>query len=81
MALSNEGNHATPEEAQRHAALSTPMKRIGKVEEMVATVLWLCSDHTSFITGATVPIDGGQQAGLKLSRMYRPGQPMKAAES
>jgi NAD(P)-dependent dehydrogenase (short-subunit alcohol dehydrogenase family) len=66
------------EEAQRAAALSTPMKRVGHAEEVAAVVLWLCSDQASFITGATLPIDGGQYAGLKPPRMYRQGQPMKA---
>jgi NAD(P)-dependent dehydrogenase (short-subunit alcohol dehydrogenase family) len=66
------------EEAQRGAALSTPMRRVGRAEEVAAAVLWLCSDHASFITGATLPIDGGQYAGLKPPHMYRQGQPMKA---
>ncbi len=69
------------EEAQRQAALSTPMRRIGGADEVAATVLWLCSDQASFVTGVTVPIDGGQYAGLKPPRMYRQGQPMEADES
>jgi NAD(P)-dependent dehydrogenase (short-subunit alcohol dehydrogenase family) len=69
------------EEAQRQAALSTPMRRLGRAEEVAATVLWLCSDQASFITGAIVPIDGGQSAGLKPARMYRQGQPMQPDES
>jgi hypothetical protein len=43
------------------------------------TVLWLCSDQSSFITGAVIPIDGGQLAGNKPPQMYRPGQPMDPA--
>jgi NAD(P)-dependent dehydrogenase (short-subunit alcohol dehydrogenase family) len=69
---------AAGEEAQRQAGLSTPMGRIGQAEEVAATVVWLCSEQASFITGVTVPIDGGQYAGLKPPRMYRPGQPMAA---
>jgi NAD(P)-dependent dehydrogenase (short-subunit alcohol dehydrogenase family) len=68
-------------EAQRQAAAATPMRRIGLATEVAVTVLWLCSDQASFITGATVPIDGGQFAGLKPARMYRPGQPMEANRS
>jgi NAD(P)-dependent dehydrogenase (short-subunit alcohol dehydrogenase family) len=64
-------------EAQRQAAQSVPMRRIGRVEEVAAAVLWLCSDHATFITGAVLPIDGGQFAGLKPQRMYRQGQPMQ----
>jgi NAD(P)-dependent dehydrogenase (short-subunit alcohol dehydrogenase family) len=66
------------EEAQRGAALSTPMRRVGRAEEVAAAVLWLCSDHASFITGTTLPIDGGQYSGHKPPQMYRQGQPMKA---
>lgn len=40
----------------------TPMKRFGEAEELVSTVLWLCSDASSFITGITVPVDGGFSA-------------------
>jgi NAD(P)-dependent dehydrogenase (short-subunit alcohol dehydrogenase family) len=65
------------EEAQRGAALSTPMRRVGRAEEVAAAVLWLCSDHASFITGATLPVDGGQYSGHKPPQMYRQGQPMK----
>ena len=40
----------------------TPMKRFGNPEEMISTVLWLCDDKSSFITGIIVPIDGGFSA-------------------
>ena len=69
------------EEAQRRAGQSTPMRRVGQAEEVAATVLWLCSDQASFVTGITVPIDGGQSAGIKPPQMYRQGQPMEAGTS
>ena len=53
------------------------MARTGTAEEVAQAVLWLCSDQSSFITGAVIPIDGGQLAGNKPPQMYRPGQPME----
>ena len=50
--------------AQAGAAQAMPMKRVGRPEEVAATVVWLCSDSASFITGATIPIDGGKLAGM-----------------
>jgi NAD(P)-dependent dehydrogenase (short-subunit alcohol dehydrogenase family) len=66
-------------EAQRLAGLSTPMRRTGTIEEVAQTVLWLCSPGSSFITGAVIPIDGGQSAGNKPPQMYRQGQGMQPA--
>ena len=63
-------------EAQRQAAAAMPMRRTGTANEVAATVIWLCSEQASFITGATIPVDGGQLAGLKPTRMYRQGQAM-----
>jgi NAD(P)-dependent dehydrogenase (short-subunit alcohol dehydrogenase family) len=40
-----------------------PLGRVGTVEEVAATALWLCSSEASFITGAMLPIDGGATAG------------------
>lgn len=40
----------------------TPLKRFGEAEELVSTVLWLCSDASSFVTGIIVPVDGGFSA-------------------
>jgi NAD(P)-dependent dehydrogenase (short-subunit alcohol dehydrogenase family) len=40
-----------------------PLHRLGQPEEVAATAAWLCSDQASFITGATIPIDGGKLAG------------------
>jgi NAD(P)-dependent dehydrogenase (short-subunit alcohol dehydrogenase family) len=62
---------AAGEQAQRHAALGTPMRRVGTSEEIADAVLWLASDQSSFITGVTLPIDGGQSAGSKPERMFR----------
>jgi NAD(P)-dependent dehydrogenase (short-subunit alcohol dehydrogenase family) len=66
-------------EAQRLAGLATPMRRTGTPSEVAQVVLWLCSEQASFVTGAVVPIDGGQLAGNKPPQMYRQGQPMSAA--
>ena len=63
-------------EAQRLAAASVPMGRVGTTDDVANTVLWLCSDQSSFVTGATIPIDGGQLAGHKPPQMYRQGQGM-----
>ena len=65
-------------EAQRHAALAAPMRRIGSPSEVAQLVIWLSSPASSYITGAVIPIDGGQSAGLKPPQMYRQGQPMPA---
>jgi NAD(P)-dependent dehydrogenase (short-subunit alcohol dehydrogenase family) len=65
------------EEAQRQAARATPMQRIGTTDEIAQTVLWLCSPLSSFITGAVIPIDGGQSAGVKPPQMYKQGESMR----
>lgn len=50
------------EEAQKHIAQFIPMRRIGRPEEVARAAVWLCSDDASFVTGATLPIDGGRMA-------------------
>lgn len=64
--------------AQRQAGQATPMRRVGRSEEVAAAVVWLCSDASSYITGVTLPIDGGQSAGVKPQHMYRAGESMTA---
>jgi 3-oxoacyl-[acyl-carrier protein] reductase len=36
-----------------------PMGRRGRAEEVAAAILFLCSGMASYITGATIPVDGG----------------------
>jgi len=43
-------------------AMSWPMKRVGRREEIANGVLFLVSDEASFITGAELVIDGGYTA-------------------
>jgi NAD(P)-dependent dehydrogenase (short-subunit alcohol dehydrogenase family) len=38
---------------------NTPMGRFGEPDEISGAVIFLCSDEAKFITGVTLPIDGG----------------------
>ena len=40
----------------------TPMRRFGEPDELVGTLVWLCSDAARFVTGIVVPVDGGFSA-------------------
>ncbi|ACZ42359.1 short-chain dehydrogenase/reductase SDR [Thermobaculum terrenum ATCC BAA-798] len=40
----------------------TPLGRFGRPEELITTLLWLCSPASSFVTGVVVPVDGGFSA-------------------
>jgi NAD(P)-dependent dehydrogenase (short-subunit alcohol dehydrogenase family) len=39
--------------------MRTPMKRFGKVEELVGATIFLCSEAASFVTGQIIVVDGG----------------------
>jgi NAD(P)-dependent dehydrogenase (short-subunit alcohol dehydrogenase family) len=43
----------------RELLMRTPMKRFGKVEELVGTAVFLASDGASFVTGQCIAVDGG----------------------
>lgn len=51
-----------PEESKQALAAMTPVKRLGKVEEMAKAVLFLASDDSSYMTGNSLTIDGGYTA-------------------
>ncbi|MGW5852241.1 SDR family NAD(P)-dependent oxidoreductase [Streptomyces sp. NPDC055254] len=44
-------------EEQLHAA--TPQPRTAEPEEIAEAAAWLCSSRASFVTGVTMPVDGG----------------------
>ena len=37
----------------------TPLRRVGEVEDIAATALFLASDAGRFITGQQIAVDGG----------------------
>jgi NAD(P)-dependent dehydrogenase (short-subunit alcohol dehydrogenase family) len=37
-----------------------PMRRLGSPEEVASVILYLCSPGASYITGAEIPVNGGQ---------------------
>src|SRR6059036_621817 len=47
------------EEKMARASAKIPMGRLGKPEDMVGPVLFLCSDEADYVTGHTLVVDGG----------------------
>ena len=50
-------------EQRKQIGAFVPIKRMGTPEEVAAFAVWLCSDQSTFITGAVLTIDGGRLAG------------------
>ena len=50
---------ATLDVAGDRLAAATPVKRIGRAEDIAAAAVYLASPATNFMTGAVIPLDGG----------------------
>jgi 3-oxoacyl-[acyl-carrier protein] reductase len=52
------------EEAVAAAVTDTPLGRMASLEEVAASVVWLCSEQAGSTTGQTLLVDGGSYRGL-----------------
>jgi NAD(P)-dependent dehydrogenase (short-subunit alcohol dehydrogenase family) len=43
--------------------LKYPLQRFGQADEVASAILYLASDEASFVTGVSLPVDGGYTAG------------------
>jgi len=54
-----EGFAGGNEEALLAMGKTSPMRRLGRADEVAESILWLCSDAASFVTGQALGVDGG----------------------
>ena len=48
-----------PQESIEMVRALTAAQRVGRPEELASTLIWLVSDASSYVSGVTVPVDGG----------------------
>lgn len=64
------GSHATERlrelgvDSLDDIAASIPARAVGRPQDFGAVAAFLCSEQARFITGAAIPVDGGEYAGL-----------------
>ena len=51
---------ALPEERKKDILASIPLARYATADEVAAVVAFLASEDGGYITGAVIPVDGGQ---------------------
>ena len=56
--MSSKNNMQNPVFVKQYSK-RTPLKRLGKPEEIATTALYLASDAASYVSGATIAVDGG----------------------
>lgn len=54
--------YSDPAEKQREVVADIPLGRVANPEDVAAAVLYLASDESRYITGTTLPVDGGYTA-------------------
>jgi NAD(P)-dependent dehydrogenase (short-subunit alcohol dehydrogenase family) len=60
--LTGEYLDESPSEVLERLGEAIPMGRVARAEEVARAVAFLASDEASFITGALIPVDGGNSA-------------------
>jgi len=48
---------------QKWGHANTPLKRLGQVDDLVGTAIYLASQASAFMTGQVLYVDGGMSAG------------------
>ncbi len=51
--------HSSREEAMQSAAAGRPIGRLAEVDEVAGAIVFLCSEHASYVSGAAWSVDGG----------------------
>jgi len=59
-----EGDAKRAQQMRDALIAGTPVRRMGSAEDVAAAVAFLASRQAAFITGVTLPVDGGRSAAL-----------------
>ena len=57
--INTEMTQVLPEKTKESYMVQIPLGRMGEPEDIAETVYWLCSDAAGYITGQTIPVNGG----------------------
>lgn len=78
-AIHTEDHEAGGDEARIRRGQTVPLGRVGYPADIAGAVLFLASDDASYVTGVTLPVDGGMLAQLRSPQVDAPLPPSVAA--